>query len=97
VKFEFPYCKRYYFAKSPFTIHGYVPEIKKDAPLKFDIAQIGAAPFSLLSKWKEMEIFIVIMQDIEKALNPKPIIDLFTLLPEKYHEFLYLFSRETAN
>jgi len=37
VKFEFPYCKRYCFVKSPFTIHGYVPEIKKDAPLKLDI------------------------------------------------------------
>ena len=44
-----------------------------------------------------MEIFTVTMQDIEKALNPKPSVDLSTLLPEEYHEFLHLFSRETAD
>jgi hypothetical protein len=74
-----------------------VSEIKKDAPLKFDIIQIGAVPFSFLSKRKEMEIFIVIMQNIEKALNLKPIVDLFTLLFKEYHEFLHLFSKEAAN
>ena len=97
MRFESLYCKRHCFAKGPFTIHGYVPEIKKDAPLKLNIAQIGAAPFSLLSKRKEMEVFTITMQNIEKALNPKPIIDLSTLLPEKYHEFLHLFSKKTAD
>jgi hypothetical protein len=74
-----------------------VPEIKKDASLKFDIAQIGAAPFSLLSKRKKIEMFTVIMQDIEKAFNPKHIVDPFTLLPKEYHEFLHLFLRKTAD
>jgi hypothetical protein len=97
VRFKSPYCKRHCLAKGPFTIHNYVPEIKKDAPLKFNIAQIGAAPFSFLTKRKEMEVFTVTMQNIEKALNPKPTVNLSILLPEKYHEFLHLFSRKTAD
>jgi hypothetical protein len=36
-----------------------VPETKKDAPLKLDITQIGAAPFSLLFKRKKIEVFII--------------------------------------
>src|SRR5450755_1107161 len=44
-----------------------------------------------------MEVFTVTIQNIEKALNPKPIVDLSTLLPEKYHEFLHLFSKKATN
>ena len=83
-----------------------VDEIK---PL--DLAFISAAPFQYLAKQKDVEIFAVLMRDIENELNAisiknieyqlnktiKTPTDPKTMVPKEYHEFLNIFSKEASD
>ena len=76
-----------------------------------DLAFIGTAPFQYLARQKDIKIFAVFMQDIENELNvilmknikyqlnktAKTPTDPKTIIPEKYHEFLNVFLKETSN
>ena len=44
-----------------------------------------------------MEVFAVLLRDIEKALEPKKQIDPAVKLPKEYHKFLNIFSRQEAD
>ena len=62
-----------------------------------DVAAIGAAPFNLWVKRHLMEVFAVLLRDIEKALEPKKHFDPTVKLPKEYHQFLDVFSRQEAD
>ena len=44
-----------------------------------------------------MEVFAVLLRDIEKALEPKKYIDPAVKLSKEYHGFLDVFSRQEAD
>ena len=60
-----------------------------------DISMIRAAPFNTLvqqvSHAKNMEIFSILIYNIEKTLAPKSTTDPTKKLPIKYHDFLNIF------
>ena len=64
--------------------------------LTMDITIIGAAPFNTLvqraSHAKNVEIFSILIRDIEKALAPKSTTDPAKKLLTEYHGFLDVFS-----
>jgi Reverse transcriptase (RNA-dependent DNA polymerase)/RNase H-like domain found in reverse transcriptase len=64
-----------------------------------DICMIGAAPFNLLVKKKDHELFSVTLKDVERALqikkNPSAE-DIKKKLPADYHEYVDVFSRDLA-
>ena len=62
-----------------------------------NISMVGAAPFNLLSKRKNHEVFAVSLRDIDKALEVKPEVDPATILPPEYHEFLDVFSKRESD
>ena len=66
-----------------------------------DISMIGVAPFNTLvqreSHAKNMEIFSILICDIEKALAPKSTTDPAKKLPIEYHDFLNVFSRADSD
>ncbi|MCJ1271029.1 hypothetical protein MMC22_010928, partial [Lobaria immixta] len=76
-----------------------------------DLAFIDAAPFQYLVKQKDVEIFVVSMQDIEnefKVILMKDIeyqlnkmaktpTDPKTVVPEEYQKFLDVFSKEVSD
>ena len=76
-----------------------------------DLAFIDAAPFQYLVKQKDVKIFVVSMQDIENELNAilmkdieyqlnktaKAPTDPKTMVPEEYHKFLDVFSKEASD
>ena len=76
-----------------------VPDSKKEfAELPtMDISIIGAAPFNTLmqraSHAKNIEIFSILIRDIEKALALKSTTDPAKKLPTEYHDFLDIFSQ----
>ena len=74
---------------------------RKDAESEeaLDIAMIGADPFNVLTKQKDVEIFAVSLRDInfELAKGEKPITDPKTIVPPEYHDFLDVFSKEKAD
>jgi len=62
----------------------------------FNVAMIGSAPFNLLSKKKDVQIFAISLRDIEKALETKVEMDPKTLVPEEFHSdprFMKAFSK----
>jgi hypothetical protein len=62
----------------------------------FNVAIIGSAPFNLLSKKKDVQIFAISLRDIEKALEIKVKIDPKTLVPEEFYsdpKFIKAFSK----
>ena len=72
------------------------------APLRLDVARIGAAPFALLARKPGHELFTVSLRDLNQALAPEKAkpdknVDPATLLPPEYHEFLDVFSRKESN
>ena len=72
-----------------------LPHAKKlTKPL--ELAMVDATPFQYLTKQKGVEIFGISMRDLEYQLNKtkKPITDLATVVPECYHKFLNVFSKE---
>ena len=70
---------------------------------KFNISMIGAALFNHLvqksqsRKDSRIQIFSVILHDINIALTPKKPIDPATKLPTEYHNFLDVFSKSDAD
>ena len=76
------------------------PKIELADEIKpINLAFIGGAPFTYLAKQKNVEIFVISMRDIEYQLKKatKTPTDLKTVVPEKYHEFLDVFSKETSD
>ena len=61
------------------------------------IVIIGAAPYYLLAKRPENQVFAATMDDITKALRIKEYIDPLPLLPKEYHEFADVFSRQDSD
>ena len=82
-----------------------------DETKPLDLAFIGAALFQYLAKQKDMEIFAVSMRDIKNKLNAismkeikyqlnktvKAPTDPKTMVPEEYHKFLDIFSKEASD
>ena len=68
-----------------------------------DLVFIGGAPFIRLAKSRKLkhraEIFAISMRDIEYQLNKgtKPLTDPKTVVPEKYHDFLDVFSKDISD
>ena len=76
-----------------------------------DLAFIGVALFQYLAKQKNVEIFVVSMQDIENELNAilmkdikyqlnkmaKTLTDPKTVVFEEYHKFLDIFPKEASD
>ena len=76
-----------------------------------NLAFISAAPFQYLAKQKDVEIFAVSMQDIKNELNmismkdiqyqlnktTKAPTDPKSMVFEKYHKFLNVFSKEASD
>ena len=69
----------------------------KETPLQ--LAMIGAAPFQYLARQKDVEIFAISMQNINYQLDKdkKSPTDPVTRVPECYHNFLDVFSKEASN
>ena len=75
------------------------PNVEQDRPL--DLAFIGGAFFLQLTKSKKQKakIFAISMPDIEHQLNKtaKPVTNPKTIVPEKYHDFLDVFSKDISD
>jgi hypothetical protein len=63
----------------------------------FKIYIIQAAPFILLAKKQDYEIFIVTIEDIKKALKPKQYINPRLLIPEEYYNIINEFKKWFAD
>lgn len=84
-------------------LEDWVPLTIPDLQKKFvelptiDILMIRATPFHTLvqrvSPAKNMEIFIILICNIERALAPKSTTDLAKRIPTKYYNFLNVFSQ----
>ena len=80
-----------------------VPDSQKEfAELpNMNILMIRAAPFNTLvqqaSHAKNMEIFSILIRNIEKTLVPKSITNPTKKLPTEYHDFLNVFSRADSD
>lgn len=75
---------------------------KRNSTEILDLCMIGAAPFVRLADKArktpgDYTIFAATLQDIEKALAPKTIVDPKEKLPIEYHEFLDVFSKKQAD
>ena len=70
-----------------------------DETKPINLAFIGGAPFTYLAKQKDVEIFAISMRDIEYQLEKatKTPTDPKTMVPEEYHEFLDVFSKEASD
>ena len=81
------------------TIPNWKKEFAKQPTI--DILIIGAAPFNTLmqqaSHAKSIEIFSILICDIEKVLASKSITDPAKKLLAKYHNFFNLFSRADSD
>ena len=75
--------------RTPDTTHEPIP--------KMDICHIGPAPFAMLARKHDHEVFAASMSDIEKALAPKTHTDPSTKVPTEYHDYLDVFSRRNAD
>ena len=58
---------------------------------------VGAAPYYLLAKRPENQVFAATMDDITKALRVKEYVDPLPLLSKEYHEFADVFSRQDSD
>jgi len=78
-------------------------EEKKPLPT-LDVAQVYAATMGAylrrkrrIKEAKEIEVFTVSLQDIQKALAPKPRVDANEKLPSQYRDFLKIFCPDKAD
>jgi len=62
-----------------------------------DCREVSAASYNLLRKKSKIQVFAASMADIQKALTVKKHSDPKTVLPEHYHKFLDVFSRNLAD
>ena len=70
---------------------------RAEKPTKpLELAMVGATFFQYLTKQKGMEIFSISMRDLEYQLGKaeKPITNPAIVVPECYHKFLDVFSKE---
>ena len=60
---------------------------------------VSAVPFQYPTKQKSVETFGISMQDLKYQLNKaeKPITNPATVVPECYHKFLDVFSKEESD
>jgi len=58
---------------------------------------IQAAPFILLARKRDHEIFAVTIEDIKKALEPKQYINPWPLVPKEYHNLIDEFEKRFAD
>ena len=58
-----------------------------------EIYRIQAAPFILLAKKWDYEIFIVIIEDIKKVLKLKQYINPQPLIPKEYYNIINKFKK----
>jgi RNase H-like domain found in reverse transcriptase/Reverse transcriptase (RNA-dependent DNA polymerase) len=68
-------------------------------PSTLDIAMIGAAPFQLLARKPDHEIFTASVRDIDRVLAPKKDLtdtEISALLPRQYQEYTDVFSQTLA-
>ena len=66
----------------------------KDVIIKpFKIYIIQAAPFILLVRKQDHEIFIITIKDIKKALKLKQYINPQPLIPKEYHNIINKFKK----
>jgi RNase H-like domain found in reverse transcriptase/Reverse transcriptase (RNA-dependent DNA polymerase)/Integrase zinc binding domain/Integrase core domain/Chromo (CHRromatin Organisation MOdifier) domain/Aspartyl protease len=72
-------------------------EKEDSSPKPLEIRQIRAEPFYMLARKRDHEIFAITMEDIEKALNPKPYVDPRPLVPEEYHDLIDVFEKRNAD
>ena len=80
-----------------FTPAGICPAPTNEPTRPLDICMIGAAPFTRLTKQRNVEVFAISIRDIEKALSPKPEVNPKTKVPIEYHDLLDVFSRHDAD
>jgi peptide subunit release factor RF-3 len=59
----------------------------------FKICIIQAVPFILLIKKRNYKIFVVMMEDIKKALKLKQYINPQPLIPEEYYNIINKFKK----
>ena len=64
-------------------------------PLKIRV--IRAAPFILLARKQDHEIFTVTMEDIKKVLELKQYINPQPLIPEEYYNIINKFKKQFAD
>jgi hypothetical protein len=62
-----------------------------------DIREIRAEPFHMLARKRDHEVFAVTMEDIEKALEPKPYVDPRPFTPEEYQDLIDMFEKKQAD
>ena len=64
-----------------------------------NIATIAAAPFEVLTRQKGVNIFAVTLQDVtyEMEKRKKTVTDPKEVVPEEYHDFLDVFSKQEAD
>lgn len=97
--FASKYCRQNCGIRQKRKISGITP---KDNTIKsLDVCMISAAPFALLTKRARKDpesyrVFAVTLKDVEKALAPKVTMDPREKLPEEYHDFLDVFSKQEA-
>ena len=70
-----------------------------DKTKPIDLVFIGGALFTYFVKQKDVEIFAISMRDIEYQLKKatKTPTDPKTVVPEEYHKFLNIFSKEASD
>ena len=70
-----------------------------DETKPINLAFIGGAPFTYLAKQKDVEIFAISMRNIKYQLKKatKTLTDPKTMIPEEYHKFLNIFSKEASD
>lgn len=100
ISFASDYCRQYCNVRQQEMIQGM--SSTKNRTKTLDLCMIGAAPFVHLTDRarrnpKDYRIFAVSMKDIEKALAKKITMDPREKLPEDYHEFLDVFSKQEAD
>ena len=84
-------------ARSETKVKDKKPSVE-DKPL--NLAFIGGALFMhLVKKQKAVEIYLISMRDIKYQLNKgtKPLTNLKTVVPAKYHDFLDVFSKDVSD
>ena len=79
-----------------------IPKLKielADETKPIDLVFIGQAPFTYLTKQKDVGIFAISIRDVEYQLKKatKTPTDPKTVVPEEYHKFLDVFSKEASD
>ncbi len=73
--------------------------IEKKSIFEINIAMIEASAFNMMSKRKNVNLFFVILKDVEKHLEKHSMSNIVVknVLSSEYHEFLDVFDKKTFN